>query len=170
MAEAKAAEMVRKITVKGVMGGKVDLEKLIQAPNKRLDLCDVFGIARRFKPDQSDLGAFVRFYGRFRAVNLNTGESVDAPQLIAPNVVQDLLYGAMGDNDKVNEVSFAVRIGVKFDNDAAAKYTYTVTSLMKAQENDPLALMQDTMREEIKKLPKPVTEKDVKEPKDKEKK
>lgn len=166
MAEAKnkAVEMVRKITVKQIMGKKVDVEKLILAPGKKLDLCDIMGIARRMKPDQSEHGEFVRFYGRFRGVNLETGESVDAPQLIVPNTIQDLLYGAMGDDANVKEVSFAVRVGVKFDNDAAAKYVFTVTNLSAPVENDPLTLMQTSMAERVKALPKPVTEKDVKQP------
>lgn len=160
MAEAnkqKAAEAVRKLTVKGIMGEKVDIEKLLAAPGKRMDLCDIFGIARRHKADQSEHGSFVRFYGRFKGVNLATGEVVEAPQFIAPGTVQDMLYGAMGTDENVIEVSFGVRIGVKFDNDAATKYVFTVTNLRKPSENDPLALLENEISTAVKALPAPQT-------------
>lgn len=155
MAQARKVEQIRKITVKGVMGGKVDLEALLKQTDKRQDLCTVYGIARKFKPDQSDMGAFIRFYGRFRAVNLESGEVTEAGQAILPGIVQDVLYGAMGGGEgDVTEVQFAVKIGVKYNKDAVTKYVYTVESLQAPTENDPLTLLENALSDR-KALPAP---------------
>mgnify|MGYP003393846661 CR=1 FL=1 len=154
MAQVKV-ETVRKLTIKGIMGGKVDLEALLKKDGKRMDLCSVYGIARKFKPDQSDMGAFIRFYGRFRGVNLQTGEMMEAGQAILPGTVQDQLYGAMGGTEgEVTEVQFAVKIGVKYNADAATKYVYTVESLQPIAENDPLTMLENSLTER-KALPAP---------------
>jgi hypothetical protein len=151
----RKVETARKITVKGVMGEKVDIEELLKTADKRQDLCTVYGIARKFKPDQSDMGSFIRFYGRFRAVNLKTGETTEAGQAILPGIVQDGLYGAMGGGEAdVTEVQFAVRIGVKYNKEAVTKYVYTVESLQAPAENDPLALLESTLTDR-KSLPAP---------------
>ena len=148
MSEARKVELARKLTVKGIVGAKVDLEVLLKKEGKRMDLCAIYGLARKHKADQSDYGSFVRFYGRFRGVNLETGEVTEAGQLIAPGMLQDQLYGAMGgDGGEVTEVQFAVRIGVKYDKSAATQYVYTMESLQAIAENDPLALLENGLRD-----------------------
>lgn len=152
---AKETDFVRKITVKGVIGGAIDLEKLIAAEGKRLDLLTLYGVARKFKPDTAPNGnPFVRFFGQFKAVNLKTGEMTESGQCIVPGTVQDALYGAMGTGEEVKEVQFAVRIGVKYDASTVTKYVYTVNNLMPIQENDPVLLLESQLRE-TKALPAP---------------
>ena len=156
MAEGKKVETVRKLTVRSIVGAKVDLEVLLKKDGKRMDLCAIYGLARKHKPDQSDYGSFIRFYGRFRGVNLETGEVTEAGQLIAPGMLQDQLYGAMGGDTlgDVTEVQFAVKIGVKYDKSAATQYVYTMESLQPIAENDPLALLENGLRDR-KALPAP---------------
>lgn len=154
MADRKAPEIVRKLTIKGIIGGKVDIEKVLKKEGKKMDLCSIYGIARRFKADQSDLGSFVRFYGRFRAVNLETGEVTEAPQIIVPGIVQDQLYAAMGNEAEVKEVQFAVRVGVKYDPEAATKYVYYAQTLEEPSESDPLEMLGAKLRDQ-KALPAP---------------
>jgi hypothetical protein len=155
MAQRKENDFVRKLTVKGVMGANPDLEKLLKAEGKRMDLLTIFGVARKFKPDTAPNGSnFVRFFGQFRAVNLDTGEVFDSGQCIVPGTVQDALYGAMGSGEEVKEVQFAVRIGVKYDATAVTKYVYTVNNLMPTQENDPMTLLENSLKE-LKALPAP---------------
>lgn len=156
-AEKTTVDAVRKLTIKGVMGEKPDIEKLLAAEGKRMDLCDIFGIARRHKPDASDHGSFIRFYGRFKGVNLATGEILEAPQLIAPGTLQDMIYGAMGNEENIVEVQFAVRCGIKYDKDAATKYVYTFVNLMPTMENDPMALLEASVKDRVKALPAPKT-------------
>lgn len=155
MAEQRKVELARKLTVKGIVGEKVDMEVLLKADGKRMDLCAIYGLARKHKPDQSDYGSFIRFYGRFRGVNLKTGEVSEAGQLIAPGMLQDQLFGAMGgEGGEVTEVQFAVKIGVKYDKTAATQYVYTMESLQPIAENDPLALLESGLRDR-KALPAP---------------
>jgi hypothetical protein len=151
MAEKRAAQL-RKITIKGVMGENPDVEKLIKKDGKRMDLCLIYGIVRRFKPDQSDKGAFVRFYGQIRATNLVTGELFQAGQVILPGQAQDALYGAMDGVEGAN-VHFGVKVGVKYDGSSIVKYVYTVESIMPPAENDPLLALEQAMG--MKALPKP---------------
>ena len=135
--------LLRKLTVKSV-GCKPDFEALLAAPDKRMKLCRFYGIARKAKPDNSDFGDFVRFTGSFRGVNLADGEIYEAGALILPGVAQDLLAGAL-DNEEVSDVQFAFEIGLKYDATVVTKYTYTVESLIKAAENDPLQMLEKQM-------------------------
>lgn len=154
MAEKRTAESIRKITIKAVVGEVPDVEALLKAPEKRKDLCTIYGVVRRSKPDSSDYGDFVRFYGQFKGVNLGTGEVFMAPQAILPGIVQDQLYGAMAGGEGAGEVQFAVKIGVKYDKTAATKYLYTAESLMPIQESDALTMLENSLKEQ-KALPAP---------------
>lgn len=134
----------RKVTIKAVYGDLPDIEKLLKAPNKSMDLIDLVGIVRRAKPDSHSVAAgetsdFVRFYGEFRAINRATGEVVEAGQAILPGAIQDKLYGALGVGDKVKEISFAIRIGIRYDKNALRHYVYTTESLLPPSENDALS-------------------------------
>lgn len=137
-------DILRKITVKNV-AGKVSIEKLLAAPGKKLTLMRVWGVARKAKPDQSDLGSFVRFLGAFRALNVETGQMFQSGALILPGVAQDLLMGAL-DGDNVQEVQFAFEIGVHYDPEAVTKYVYDVKSLVEPAEDDPLERMQQALK------------------------
>lgn len=130
------ASIVSKITTKTVCG-KVDFDDLISRDNKRRELMDVFGIASKVQPGTSEYGEYLKFKGRFRAVNLESGESYESGTLILPTVAQELLGGALA-GDEVGDVSFAFRIAVKYDAEAVTKYVYEMTSLMKPAEEDPL--------------------------------
>jgi len=152
MSERKS-EQLRKITVKNVMHETPDIEKLIKREGKRMDLCQIYGIVRRFKPDESDKGQFVRFYGQIRAVNLLTGEVFDAGQVILPGAAQDALYGAMDGVEGAN-VEFGIKVGVKYDATAITKYVYTVESLVPPKENDPIRALES----QLKALPAPKKE------------
>lgn len=129
-------QIVRKITLKGVCG-KVDLEKLLKAPGKRMELMKVFGVARKAAPGSTAIGDFVRFSGSFRAVNSVTGESFQAGGMILPPIAQDLLAGAL-EGDGVEDVNFGFSVAVHYDADAIAKYVYEVESLLPPAQDDPL--------------------------------
>jgi hypothetical protein len=141
MATKKAIEQLRKITIKNC-GATPTMEQLATLEKKggkaTLDILDVFGIATKFKPGQTDVGEYVRFLGAFKASNLVTGDVFTSAVAIFPKVIEEPLWAAMGD-EEVNNVQFAYRIGVRFDASAATKYVYTATPLTKPAENDPLA-------------------------------
>ncbi len=132
-------EILRKITLKAVCG-KLDFDKLIASDSKKITLMKVFGVARKAKPDQSDLGAFIRFTGAFRAVNVETGQVFQSGVLILPGVAQDLLLGAL-DGENIEEVNFGFEIGAHYDADSVTKYVYDVRSLVEPAQDDPLERM-----------------------------
>ena len=129
-------QILRKITLKNV-AGKVDIEKVLAAPNKHMELLKVYGVARKALPGQTDLGPFVKFGGSFRAVNSETGEMFESGTLILPGTAQDLLLGAL-DGDDVESVNFGFSISVKYSPEAIAKYEYDVRSLLAPAADDPL--------------------------------
>lgn len=150
------ANIVSKITVKNVYG-KIDIEKLLKEKNKQIELMDVFGLVRKSVPGSSDYGDYVKFRGSFKAVNLETGESVQSGALILPRIGEEVLQGAMSDD--VNEVQFGFRIVAKYDADAVTKYTFQIIPLMNPAENDPLVLLESKIAEDFKKLAAPKADK-----------
>ena len=140
MAAKTVVEQLRKITIKNC-GATPTLEQLAALEKKggkaALDILDVFGIAAKFKPGQTDVGEYVRFLGQFKATNLVTKDVYTSAVAIFPKVIEEPLWAAMSGED-VNNVQFAYRIGVKFDASAATKYVYTAIPLTKPSENDPL--------------------------------
>lgn len=129
------ATVLRKITIKDV-AGKVDLEQLLKAENKTMNLAKIFGMAYKGKPEESALGFYVRFLGRFRAVN-SEGEIFDAPALIVPAIAQDMLTAAL-EQDGVKEVQFAIEVSVVYDAESVTKYRYVIKPLIEAAADDPL--------------------------------
>ncbi len=146
--QAQGAEIARKITITTIAGkaGKW-FEKLMSTPNKEMRLMQVFGFATVSKPDASEFGEFVKIHGNFRAVNLETGEITNAPQVILPNFLGQALHGALTTPDRSGPVKFAFEIGVKFDASSVTKYTYTIRDLLPVQQDDPLAAMQALIAE-----------------------
>jgi len=129
------SKIIRTITTKAV-AGKVDFDKLYATPNKQMTLAKIFGIASKAKPDESDLGAFIRFGGRFRGINYETGETFEAGSLILPATAQDMLAGILESVE--GSVEFAFEIGVHYDATAVTKYVFDIVPLFEASNDDPL--------------------------------
>ena len=144
--------LVTKITLKKVVGS-IDVEKLIAAKGKQIELMDVYGFARKSVPESSSLGEYVKFMGRFKAANLETGEVFESGGLILPRVAQDALAGAFGDN--TDNVQFGFRISVKYDPTVPVKYAYQCVPLMQPAENDPLILLENQIKADFQKLSAP---------------
>jgi hypothetical protein len=141
-------EVIKKITVKTVTGG-VNIIKLVEhqkaAPGTPLWLMEVFGIATSSKPGQTDMGAFVKFIGQFKALNIATGEVKRSGACLLPGALPDLVFGALSAEGN-QAVQFGFRIGVKFDDTSATKYVYVCDSLMEVKENDPLELLESGIK------------------------
>jgi hypothetical protein len=147
-----AVNIVSKITVKGVCG-KMDLEKLLAAPGKTIELMDVYGLARKAIPDSSDYGEYVKFRGSFKAINLEDGEIVQSGACILPKVAQEALAGQF--TDDTQEVAFGFRVSAAYDPEAVTKYVYKVIPLMVPAENDALGLLENKIKNDFKKLQAP---------------
>ncbi len=155
----KVAEQLRKITV-ATCGATPSMELLAKLEKKgqgaRAELMDVFGIVTKYKPGSGDKGEYVRFIGQFKARNLETGDEFTAPAAIFPKMIEESLWGVLKpDGEGTNDVHMAFRIGVKFDKEAAVKYVYVATPLLKPSESDPLALLEKQVGDAIKALPAP---------------
>lgn len=148
---AKEIERVRKITL-GTIKCQPDIEALIKS--KRIDLCDLYGIATRAKPGSSDYGPYVAFVGTFRAVRLEDKAEFESSKIILPQFIEEELFAAFNGEASGN-VEFAMRISAKFDKDAATKYVYDMVPLIKPKENAQLADLLGKVKEATKLLPAP---------------
>ena len=132
-------EILSKITTKSVCGS-VDFKKLLkweeQNPGKEMHMYVVFGIVQGMKTDRSDLGEYVKFSGRFKAINALTGAIFVSGAMLLPKIAESLIAGAMQEG---SSLEFGLRLSVRYDETAATKYVYTVHSLLATKENDPLA-------------------------------
>lgn len=158
---AAVPETLKKLTLKGCgvqpnaeMVAK--LEKMWEKDKKtaRIDVLDVFGIARKFKPGTSTYGDYIKFTGSFKATNLQTKEVFQAASIILPRFLEEQLFSVMG-ADVQNDIQFAFRIGVQYDDKGARKYQYSAASLLKPAENDPLSMLEKTVVDAAKALPAP---------------
>ena len=129
-------QILRKITLKNV-AGRIDIEKVLAAPDRRIHLMKVYGLTHKAIFGQTDIGAYVKFSGSFRAVNMETGEMFESGALILPGIAQDLLLGALNNND-VESVTFGFDISVKYSPESVAKYEYDVSSMLAPTADDPL--------------------------------
>lgn len=134
-------QLVSKISAKTVYGS-VDIKALHTAKVEK-KIIRVIGLASGIKTGETSFGAFVAFTGNFKAINLDTNEEFRSGKVFLPNIAQNLLEGALAQTES-DAVEFAFDIGVKPVQDRQGKdsYEYTVTPLMAAQDNDPLAALE----------------------------
>lgn len=147
-------KIVKKLTVK-TCNAKPDIEKLVEWKKGHgtdtLWLLGIVGIASDFIPGHNaETGtSFVKLYGQFKATNLDTGEVFVSGAAILPGAASDLIYGALkgrtGDNP--GSIEFAFRIGVHWDETAAVKYVYDVEQAYQPAAADPLAALEDKLRD-----------------------
>lgn len=152
MAE-KETSYPRKITLKTI-GAQPDFEKLMKAEGKKMSLAHIFGVITRSKPGQSDLGAFVKFLGQFKAVNTATGEIFESAAIILPRFLEEQLYGALPAEGAGN-VEFAIELSAKYDKDAATKYVYEARNLLPLKENAQMKELESRVGERVKALAAP---------------
>ena len=98
----------------------------------------VIGMATSYKVGTTDIGAYIKFLGRFQATSAVTGEIVYSGTAILPKIAQDLLHGQLDSTGGTVGVNFAFDIGIQRDDAAATKYVFTVTPLLEMSQDDPL--------------------------------
>lgn len=148
-AKAKPLRKITIATVAGKVKGNAELmKKIIEADGQAVGLMDVFGIASKGKPGETQFGEFVKFVGQFRAVNLATGEVFAAPACILPTFLADDIYGAMtAGGEGVRNAQFAFRIGVFYAPESVTQYQYDAQPLIQPAEADALALLEKQAQE-----------------------
>lgn len=140
------AQILKKITTKTVCG-KVDKKSVINSEGDPIWMMVILGRATRRLAQSSDLGEYIRFKGTFEATNIETGEVFKSMNLIVPPIAEDIIeegFAAEG----VNAVEFALKLGVRRDDDSVSGYQWVAESVKKAAEGDPLAALRSELVEQ----------------------
>jgi hypothetical protein len=146
-------ETVRKITL-GACGAQPDLEQIakLQKSGGTQPLLDVYGVATKYKPGQSNFGEYIAFLGQFRAVRHADKQAFESGKILLPKMLEESLWGVMG--TEVSNVQFAFRIGVKYDKKSATQYSYTAESLLPPSESDPVAMLEKQLSGKLLSAPR----------------
>jgi hypothetical protein len=152
----KEAEVLRKITVKSVMGKDfVYMKDTDLVKKKKADLMRVYGCVTTIKPGSSDYGPFVRFVGEFKAVNVITGEMFVSPAAILPRFLEEQVAGACSPENL--PVTFGFDIGIKLAVDSKSgidKYEFTASPVLIPKSSNAMIALEETMAQ--KALPAPI--------------
>ena len=153
-------EISRKITISTIAGKATAwFEKVMKHKDEKgnalpFKLCRLYGAASGFTLGATEFGEFCKFRGTFRAINLVTGETQDAPQIILPDHLAEMLKSAI-ERAEGGAVQFAFEISAIFDASVATKYRYIAESNLPPVQNDPLAQLEAQMKEAGFALPAP---------------
>lgn len=129
--------LVSKITMKTFDKVSVDFIATMKDKEKKPWMI-VLGMASSYKTGTTDMGAYVKFLGRFQATNAATDEIVFSGTCILPKIAQDLLHGQLDSIDEGVGVQFAFEMGVQRDDSSATKYVFTCKPLLEMAKDDPL--------------------------------
>ncbi|MEG9862950.1 MAG: hypothetical protein V6Z82_06960 [Flavobacteriales bacterium] len=139
--------LIKKLTVKTVVG---NLKAMVKAGDVTEGaIMRVMGIATGQQSGTSDFGDWIAFKGKFRAINIITGEEFHSAKCLLPEVASDLVVAAMAENESVE---FAFDIKIQLDETAATGYVYLAQPLVEAQQDDPLERLASSV---TMALPKP---------------
>ena len=148
--------IVKKITVAAVCGGRPDIAKLIEYMKTNgeaavLPLMGIVGIASDFTPGRTILPdgkeqTWLKLLGQFKATSVDTGEVFVSGACILPGAGNDLVYGALKGAQEGGggggTVSFAFRIGIKRDVKGITGYAYVVEQIYQPEVADPISLLE----------------------------
>jgi hypothetical protein len=161
-AEDKPIEILNKIVAKDIVkrsamnyhkeseevNGKEVIAVKDDAPRS---LYRVFGVARDVKHGDSQYGEWTAFLGSFEAIRFSDRQRFQAPQCFLQGASEGLLLDALlaaRKEDPSATVMFAFDIGVKpsqkwVTEDKGNSYEYTVRTVLKTQQHDPLREIRD---------------------------
>jgi hypothetical protein len=165
-----ATKILRKLTLKEVVGGKAKIlevaqlgrvestddsgKKVFASVGIAVPLCTIIGQVRNYKADSSDLGPYLKLMGTFEATNLQTGEIVPVNgTCILPNFIADAIGTAL--QAGAEAVDFAVQVNAKYDEAAASMYVFEAESLLSPVEAAPISALKAAMLSAGIALPKP---------------
>lgn len=141
---ARKIDAARKLTIATVAGkASTWFEKLMATEGKKLALAKLYGAATGYVAGATEYGEFLKFRGTFRGINLQTGETTDAPVIILPPHLAESLRASL--EMGAQRVDFAFEIVAEYDATAATKYVYRTASLLPPSESDPLAALEKSL-------------------------
>lgn len=174
------AEILKKITIKDVMGDEFDAKKFIVENPKAQDLIVVIGTTSEVIADSSQYGDFFKFVGAFEATRLSDGVVFKAPNCIIPEPLntlmgqtlmavvkpEDMKDEEVGDGNqkrkrkrgKTPAAQFGIILGIKPSKKGATGYEWTSKPVVEVQAVDTLKDLRAQVNNAIKALPAPKAE------------
>ena len=149
---------VKKLSVATVYG-KIDIKTIVNA-SAPVPLMRVFGMAVGTKTGTSAYGDWTALVGRFKAINLDTGEESEASQLFLPEVALIPLKVALAQAGN-QSVTFAIDVFAKQATNTkpgGVPYEYTFENIREPSEDDPLVRLAAEIAASPKALPAPAAE------------
>lgn len=163
-------KLLRKLTLKEIVGGKAEILKVAQLGcikgkdeagkeiilplGEVMPLCMILGRVSGYKPGESDLGSYIKLLGAFEATNLQSGEVVTMNgACILPNFIADAIGAAL--QNGADSVEFAVKVNVQYKEAAATMYEYSAESLLPPTESAPITGLKAMLASQGVALPKP---------------
>lgn len=137
--------MVRKITAK-IVCGKPDKKEIINSDGDPIWMMTVYGNTHRSIAGETDYGPYLKFRGKFEAVNIVTGELFTSMNLILPPIAEELVEDALT-REGVSSVDFALKVGVRRDDDAISGYQWVAESVTETEGEDPVARMRAKLQD-----------------------
>lgn len=137
---------IKKLSVKTVYGN-IDLEKLINAPNKTLHVMRVIGLAVGVASGESTFGAWESLRGQFEATNPDTGEVSESSVLFLPDVALTPILVSLS-RPEVKGVEFAIDVSVHYAQSkkpGGSPYEYSFSAILPPDENDPITRLKSRM-------------------------
>ena len=127
---------VKKLSVAKV-AGKVDIERLLAAPDKRVFLMRCGGRAVGTKEGLSDYGKWTALVGNFVAISADTGEESRAPYLFLPDVALVPVQVALSAPNSTG-VDFLIDLYAVYDKESSVHYSYSWEPVVEAPASDPI--------------------------------
>jgi hypothetical protein len=165
--EDKPVEILNKIVAKDIvkrsaLNYRKDGNGKVEDPEPR-SLYRIFGVAREVKHGDSQYGQWTAFLGSFEAVRFSDRQRFQAPQAFLQGASEGLLQDALAaaqKQDPTATVAFAFDIGVKPSGkweaeDKGNSYEYTVRTVLKTQQHDPLSELRSIATESLPALSAP---------------
>jgi hypothetical protein len=172
-----AAEILKKITIKDVMGDKFDPKALVDQKGEQVDLCAIVGVANQVVVDRTNYGEFYLFEGAFEATRLEDKAVFKSPKCILPEPVgtmmgrellaivspEQIKEETVGDagatrtrkRGNVPAAQFGVILGCKPSKKGARGYEWTTKPVVQPTNVDTLADLRARVNEQLKALPAP---------------
>lgn len=130
---------VKKLSVAKV-AGKVNIEKLLASPGKRIFLMRCGGRAVGTKEGLSDYGKWISLVGNFVAISGETGEESRAPYLFLPDVALVPIQVALSEPN-CEGVDFLIDVFAVYAPESSVHYEYTWEPVVSHVASDPITAL-----------------------------
>jgi len=136
--------MLAKLSTATVFG-EIKVKDLVES-KEPIKIMQVYGIAKKIITGHTTFGDWMGFIGSFEAVNLSTGVKYASGKCFLPVNITSLLAGEF--TQDIDSVRFGYEISACFNEKNACKYEYTVSTLIKPKEDNPIAQLRNEVEKE----------------------